>query len=105
MSDESKTDHSGQTITREDVVPDTPRQYKVIIHNDDYTPMDFVVQILKEVFKKDEVAATQIMLHVHHQGKGICGVYSYEIAETKIVRVHELAAQYEYPLKASMEVE
>ena len=105
MTDESKTEYSEQTIIREDVVPETPKQYKVLMHNDDYTPMEFVVQIIKDVFRRDEVAATQIMLNVHHQGKGICGIYSYEIAETKIVRVHELAAQYEYPLKASMEVE
>ena len=105
MSEENTPGLSGETIIEDHVTPDIPKQYKVILHNDDYTPMDFVVEILVDVFFKDEETAAQIMMNVHLQGQGICGVYSYEIAETKIVRVHELAAQYEYPLKASMEVE
>ena len=82
-----------------------PRQYRVLLHNDDYTPMEFVVDVLMNIFFKDEPAAMQIMLNVHHQGAGICGVYSFEIAESKIARVHELADQNEYPLRASMEEE
>ncbi len=105
MSEEQKIGSSEETIVKDSEDADLPKQYKVIIHDDDYTPMDFVVEVLMDVFKKDEASATQIMLNIHHQGIGICGVYSYEVAETKVVRVHELAAQYEYPLRASMEVE
>ncbi len=105
MPIKEKNGFSEETIVKDTEQPDLPKQYKVVIHNDDYTPMEFVVEVLMDVFRKDEVTATQIMLNIHHQGKGICGVYSYEVAETKVVRVHELAAQYEYPLKASMEVE
>ncbi len=105
MSDNNSIDNSNQTFLDEEQKIDIPRQYKVILHNDDYTPMDFVVQILMSVFKKDELSATQIMLNVHNQGIGVCGVYSYEIAETKVARVHQLAEQYEYPLHASMEAE
>ena len=105
MSEEYQTEITEETIVKDTETPDLPKRYKVIIHNDDYTPMEFVVEVLMEIFKMGEITATQIMWNIHHQGKGICGVYSYEIAETKVVRVHELAAQFEYPLRASMEVE
>ena len=80
-----------------------PRQYKVLLHNDDYTTMDFVVRVLEAVFHKTADEAIQIMLQVHKTGVGICGVYSYEVAETKVEAVHEMARQNEFPLKASME--
>ncbi|MEW6107662.1 MAG: ATP-dependent Clp protease adapter ClpS [Nitrospirota bacterium] len=83
----------------------SPPFYRVFLLNDDYTTMDFVVHILEKVFHKNPVEATQIMLHVHKNGKGLAGVYSREIAETKIVAVHELARQHEFPLKCSMESE
>lgn len=105
MPEDHLTDNSNQTFAADEQKVDEPRLYRVILHNDDYTPMDFVVHVLMSVFKKDELAATQIMLNVHHLGKGVCGVYTYEIAETKITRVHELAEQHEYPLHASMEAE
>jgi ATP-dependent Clp protease adaptor protein ClpS len=105
MSEDQWPSSSDQVFTDDVQGIDVPRQYKVILHNDDYTPMDFVVEILIEVFKKDELTATQIMLNVHNLGRGICGVYPYEIAETKVARVHELAQQHEYPLQASMEAE
>lgn len=105
MSEDHSFDNSSQTYLDDEKKIDTPRLYKVILHNDDYTPMDFVVQILMSVFKKDELAATQIMLNVHNLGRGVCGVYTYEIAETKVARVHQLAEQNEYPLHASMEVD
>jgi len=82
-----------------------PRKYKVILLNDDYTPMDFVVEVLKRFFYKSQEAATQIMLEVHQQGKGICGVFTYEIAETKVVLVNEYAVIHEYPLLCRMEPE
>jgi ATP-dependent Clp protease adaptor protein ClpS len=82
-----------------------PPLYKVILLNDDYTPMEFVVEILKAVFHKQQADATRIMLHVHQNGMGIAGVYPYEIAETKVHTVEELARQAEYPLKCVMEKE
>jgi ATP-dependent Clp protease adaptor protein ClpS len=105
MSDKHSVDDSSQTFIDDESKIEVPRLYKVVLHNDDYTPMDFVVQILTSVFKKDEIAATQIMLNVHNLGRGVCGVYTYEIAETKVARVHQLAEQNEYPLHASMEAE
>ena len=80
-----------------------PSMYKVLLLNDDYPPMEFVVYVLERFFNKQSEEATQIMLHVHQRGVGICGVYSYELAETKVAAVHDLAEQYEFPLKSSME--
>lgn len=80
-----------------------PKMYKVLIHNDDYTTMDFVVHILETVFSKSSLEASEIMLNVHHKGVGECGVYSFEFAETKISSVHFIAKQYEFPLRCSME--
>jgi len=105
MSEDYAPGNSDQIYTEDKKRVDLPKQYKVILHNDDYTPMEFVVDVLMDVFKKDELTATNIMLNVHNRGKGICGVYPYEIAETKVARVHELAQQHEYPLQASMEAE
>lgn len=105
MPDDHSFDNSNQTHLDDEQRVEIPRQYKVILHNDDYTPMEFVVEVLIDVFKKDELTATQIMLNVHNQGRGVCGVYSYEIAETKVSRVHQLAEQHEYPLQASVEAE
>jgi ATP-dependent Clp protease adaptor protein ClpS len=82
-----------------------PKMYKVILLNDDYTPMDFVVLVLKSFFRLDEVTATQVMLQVHTQGKGICGVFTRDIAETKVVMVNEFAQASEHPLLCSMEPE
>ncbi len=82
-----------------------PHLYKVFLLNDDYTTMDFVVHVLERVFRKNTVEATRIMLHVHKRGKGLAGVYARDIAETKIAEVHELARQYEYPLRCDMERE
>jgi ATP-dependent Clp protease adaptor protein ClpS len=83
----------------------TPSLYKVFLLNDDYTTMDFVVHILEKVFHKSPVEATQIMLHVHKNGKGLAGVYPREIAETKIVTVHELSRKNGFPLRCTMERE
>ena len=80
-----------------------PAMYKVLLHNDDYTTKEFVVQILQVVFSKEEGEAVQIMLHVHRKGIGVAGVYPYEIAETKVSLVDDLARRHEYPLKCSME--
>lgn len=80
-----------------------PKLYKVILLNDDYTTMDFVVSVLETIFGKSPAEAVQIMLHVHMQGKGLCGTYPKEIAEAKVVLVHERARQDGHPLKCSME--
>jgi len=80
-----------------------PEMYKVLLHNDDYTTMDFVVEVLMTVFSKEFQEATRIMLDVHRKGVGLCGVYTYEIAETKVETVHALARENGYPLKCTME--
>ena len=80
-----------------------PRMYKVLLHNDDYTTMEFVVFILQGIFHHSESEAMQIMLHVHKHGVGVAGVYTREIAETRIAQVEALARQHEYPLRCSMD--
>jgi len=82
-----------------------PKMYKVILLNDDYTTMDFVVEILITVFHKSAADATRIMLDVHQKGKGVVGVYTYDIARTKIAQVEKLANEREFPLAAVMEPE
>lgn len=82
-----------------------PPMYKVLLLNDDYTPMEFVVQLLQLVFHKPHADATRIMLHVHQNGVGVAGVYPFEIAETKVKTVDELAREHQYPLKCVMEKE
>ena len=80
-----------------------PSMYRVLILNDDYTPMDFVVYVLERFFQKDREAATRIMLHVHQHGVGVCGVYTYEVAETKVAQVLETARHHQHPLQCTME--
>lgn len=82
-----------------------PRKYKVVLLNDDYTPMEFVVEILKHFFHLKEEIATQIMLQVHVQGRGVCGVFTRDIAETKVVMVNEYARNNQHPLLCRMEAE
>jgi ATP-dependent Clp protease adaptor protein ClpS len=82
---------------------DEPRMFKVLLHNDDYTTMEFVVEILQRVFNKSTAEATQIMLNVHKKGIGTCGVYTGEVAETKVAMVHYLAQKNGFPLQCSME--
>jgi len=80
-----------------------PRKYKVILLNDDYTPMEFVVQILATFFGLDQEKATQVMLMVHTKGKGVCGEFSYQIAETKVELVNDYSRQHQHPLLCTME--
>lgn len=80
-----------------------PRMYKVILHNDDYTTMEFVVEVLQRVFHKSSTEATRIMLNVHRNGTGLCGVYTAEVAETKVELVHHMARRSGFPLHCSME--
>ena len=80
-----------------------PSMYKVLMLNDDYTPMEFVVHILERFFNKTRQEATRIMLHVHRRGVGICGVYTYEVAETKVTQVMDFARQHQHPLQCTLE--
>jgi ATP-dependent Clp protease adaptor protein ClpS len=82
-----------------------PSMYRVLLLNDDYTPMEFVVHVLERFFNKSREAATEIMLHVHHRGVGVCGVYSYEVAETKVTQTVEFARRHQHPLQCTMEKE
>jgi ATP-dependent Clp protease adaptor protein ClpS len=82
-----------------------PALYKVLLLNDDYTPMEFVVMLLESIFHKNQEEATRIMLHVHQRGVGICGVFSYDVAETKVAHVMDAARSHEHPLQATMERE
>jgi len=83
----------------------TPPMYKVLLLNDDYTPMDFVVEVLMQVFKKTELEATRVMLQVHHTGVGVAGIYSFEIAETKVSQVMDASSAEGHPLQCTMEPE
>ncbi len=80
-----------------------PRKFRVLLHNDDYTSMEFVVAVLMQVFRKTEEESTQIMLKVHNDGVGVCGVYTAEVAETRVEMVKQLAQQAGYPLKCTIE--
>lgn len=91
--------------TKTRVLTRKPSMYRVLILNDDYTPMEFVVLILERFFNKSREQATRIMLHVHQKGVGVCGVYTYEVAETKVAQVMDLARRNEHPLQCTMEKE
>ena len=80
-----------------------PPLYRVVLLNDDYTPMDFVVDVLESIFGMQRMRATQVMLEIHMKGKGVCGVYNFEIAETKVAQVMGIAKQHQHPLLCTME--
>jgi ATP-dependent Clp protease adaptor protein ClpS len=82
-----------------------PSLYRVLLLNDDYTPMEFVVYVLERFFNKTREEATTIMLHVHQNGVGVCGIFTYEVAETKVAQVLDLARRSEHPLQCTMEKE
>ena len=82
-----------------------PSMYKVLMLNDDYTPMEFVVHVLEQFFSKNREEATRIMLHVHQRGVGVCGVFTYEVAETKVTQVIDYARQHQHPLQCTLEKE
>ncbi len=97
---------SSPELEPEDVVErelDEPRRYKVLMHNDDYTGMEFVVEVLMHIFHKNEAEANLIMMNIHKNGVGLCGIYTAEIAETKVSMVHSMAHSKGYPLKCTME--
>ncbi len=99
----STTEHDGATLLDEDKEIGEPGLYKVLLHNDDYTTMEFVIFILTSIFHKSVNDATEIMLNVHHSGIGVAGVYTREICEIKMEQVHSLAAENEFPLRCTME--
>lgn len=89
--------------TRTRARPKKPSQFKVLLLNDDYTPMEFVVMVLKRFFQMDLEQATRVMLHVHQKGVGVCGIFPYEIAETKVNQVMDFARQNQHPLQCTLE--
>ena len=102
---DSKDDVEGNI--KLDVKPKTkiPSLYRVLMMNDDYTPMEFVIEVLEKFFQKNREEATQIMLHVHQRGVGVCGIYAYDLAETKAMQVMNYARKYEHPLQVQLEKE
>ena len=82
-----------------------PALYRVLMMNDDYTPMEFVIEVLEKFFQKNREAATEVMLHVHQRGVGVCGIYAYDLAETKAIQVMNYARKYEHPLQVQLEKE
>ncbi len=107
--DDRHADRPGRTdvgvLTRTRAKPKKPAMYRVLILNDDFTPMDFVVHVLERFFGKNRQEATEIMLHVHRKGVGVCGTYTYEVAETKVNLVMDYARKNEHPLQCTMEKE
>lgn len=89
----------------DDVETEEPKLYRVLMHNDDYTPMDFVIFVLQKFFGKNTDEAHRIMLDVHHKGVGLAGIYSFEVAETKVMQVNQFAKAQQHPLKTSFEEE
>ena len=108
MSDSDKSNEDG-TIgnIKLETKPKTkiPALYRVLMMNDDYTPMEFVIEVLEKFFQKSREESTQIMLHVHQRGVGVCGVYAYDVAETKAMQVMNYARKYEHPLQVQLEKE
>jgi ATP-dependent Clp protease adaptor protein ClpS len=98
-------DGEGQvgTATKTRAKPKKPSQYKVLMLNDDYTPMEFVVMVLKRFFRMDLEQATRVMLHVHQRGVGVCGIFPYEVAETKVNQVMDCARENQHPLQCTLE--
>jgi len=105
MSENWHSDSDVEIATRSKKKAARPRMYKVILLNDDYSTMDFVVLVLETVFRHPRVRAEEIMIEVHEKGSGVAGVYSFQVAETKVHKVQDLAREHEHPLKCTMEAE
>ncbi|WP_439540118.1 ATP-dependent Clp protease adapter ClpS [Sphingomonas sp.] len=106
MSDSDRDDDEGTNtgvVTRTRAKTKKPTPYRVLMLNDDYTPMEFVVLVLQRFFKMDMEEATRVMLAVHQRGVGVCGVFSYEVAETKVAQVMDFARQNQHPLQCTLE--
>jgi ATP-dependent Clp protease adaptor protein ClpS len=111
MADKRDNDHKDDNgsgtgvLTRTETKTKKPSMYKVLLLNDDYTPMEFVVHILQRYFRMTVEQATEVMLHVHQKGVGVCGIFTYEVAETKVNQVMSFAQQHEHPLQCTLEKE
>ncbi len=105
VMNEEKIQSDENVAEKEKLKTEEPSLYRVILLNDDYTTMEFVIHVLETVFHKPLPEATRIMLNVHKNGVGLCGVYTHEIAETKVAEVHAMAAENQFPLKCTMEKE
>ena len=106
MSDQTGDDEGGAGLgvaTRTRTRSKTPAPYKVLMLNDDYTPMEFVVHVLQRFFKMGVDDATRVMLHVHQRGVGVCGIFTYEVAETKVAQVIDFARENQHPLQCTLE--
>ena len=106
MSDNGRRGEEGpgtEVVVKAKPKTKKPAMYKVLLLNDDYTPMEFVVHTLERFFSKSRQEATRIMLHVHRRGVGVCGVYTYEVAETKVTQVMDFARQHQHPLQCTLE--
>lgn len=101
--DQARDTGNGLEVERARPKLKRPPLYKVILLNDDYTPMEFVVQVLERFFQLDRVRATQVMLHVHTRGVGVCGVFARDVAETKVAHVNEYSRSHQHPLLCTME--
>ncbi len=95
--------HSGAVLERHKQKTQTPKMYRVVLLNDDYTAMEFVVQVLENVFQKNPAEAFRLMMQVHTQGRAVCGTYTHDVAETKVETVCDLAKQQGFPLQANLE--
>lgn len=108
MTDNNENDHDEDIgLAVQEAKPEIkrPQMFKVLLINDDYTPMEFVVHVLETFFSMDRNSATQIMLNVHSKGKGLCGVFTRDVAETKVAQVNDYSRQHEHPLLCTMEVD
>ena len=101
--DPNEGDGQVSIATKTRTKPKKPSQYKVLLLNDDYTPMEFVVIVLKRFFRMDMEEATRVMLHVHQKGVGVCGIFPYEVAETKVTQVMDFARENQHPLQCPLE--
>jgi len=105
MDESWQSDGDVEIATRPKKKVGRPRMYKVMLLNDDYTTMDFVILVLETVFRHPKVRAEEIMMEVHEKGMGVAGVYSFQVAETKVRKVQDLAREHEHPLRCTMEAE
>jgi ATP-dependent Clp protease adaptor protein ClpS len=102
--DEGEEGEGGTLVIRKEKV-ELPKKYKVLLHNDDYTTMEFVIMVLEKIFHKSLAEAQQIMLNIHNTGLGVCGIYTFEVAETKQLQVKRSAKENGHPLKCTIEAE
>ncbi len=105
MTEKSDDDFESDILIKEDLKVQRPKRYMVILHNDDYTTMEFVVEVLKKYFAKNQLEAEQVMLQIHQDGQGVGGVYTFEIAETKASQVIRYSREKGHPLRCTIDVE